>query len=149
MKRKIILGAIFPLILGTLIYLIFRPTTIRFIKWTKIIENNDLILDLRNYFSKIKLPDWFIYNLPDGLWVFGLTFFLTTIWATNNDFKANLWKKSPIIIAVLHEFAQINSNISGTFDIMDIFFYLIGFLLSLLISSNFSTLNFFNHEQIF
>ncbi len=134
MKRKIILGTIFPVILGTLIYLIFRPTTIRFIKWTKIAENNDLLLNIKDFFSNINAPDWFIYNLPDGLWIFGLTYFLAVIWKNNNDFQSIIWKMSPIIIATLHEFAQLNSNINGT---LDIFFYLIGFLLSLLINSNF------------
>lgn len=148
MKRKIIFASFIPLLFGALIYLVFRSSTIRFITWSRIAENrSSIILSLRKHFLDISIPDWFIYNLPDGLWVFGLTSLLSEIWKDTNNFQSAIWMTSPIIIAILHEFLQFNSSISGTFDIMDIFFYLIGYSLSLIINHFFLTAKILNHEQ--
>ncbi len=146
MKKRIIFGTIFPLSIGTLIYLLFRPETIRIFEWSKMIGINVFISTVREYFSTIELPNWIVYNLPNGLWIFGLTYFLLTIWRNRKDFQAKFWIATPLIIALFLEFSQLNLNNVGTFDFKDLAFYLIGFLFSLIFNNNFSTIKFSDYN---
>ncbi len=136
MKLKILLGTVFPLLFGALIYIIFRPTTIRFVTWLAFYTSKSPILALKKCFSSILVPNWFIYNLPDTLWFFGLTNLFSVLWSNIQCNKAVFWKLSPLFIALIHEFSQLTPFVSGTFDILDVFFYLIGFSLSIIINLN-------------
>ncbi len=76
-----------------------------------------------------KIPDWIIYNLPDGLWVFSLTSFLLMVWNFRITFKNILWVASGFIIMVIAEFLQLFHIIRGTFDYYDLLYSFIGFIL--------------------
>lgn len=65
------------------------------------------------------LPDWVIYSLPEGLWVFCITvtssyFYLET--------KKHKWRLVfvPLLVAVIMEVLQLLHFINGRFDVMDI-----------------------------
>lgn len=115
------------LLLGLGIYVFFRSSQVYFNKW---LLNQKLGIDLqwvRTYtlqWGKF-LPDWFLYSLPDALWMISLGTFIYNIW--KNEPKVNLliWSMITPIIAVTWEIAQGLKFIKGTFDLVDILFYLI------------------------
>jgi hypothetical protein len=115
------------LILGLGIYIFFRSGQVYFNKW---LLNQNLGFDLhwiRSFTLQICefLPDWFLFSLPDALWMFSLSTLIHDIW--KNEPKVNLlfWSMITPIIAVTWEIAQGLKFISGTFDWVDILFYLI------------------------
>ena len=115
------------LILGLGIYVFFRSGQVYFNKW---LLNQNLGFDLhwiRSFTLQICefLPDWFLFSLPDALWMLSLSTLIHDIW--KNEPKVNLlfWSMITPIIAVTWEIAQGLKFISGTFDSADILFYLI------------------------
>lgn len=80
------------------------------------------------------MPLWVIYNLPDALWLFSYLLYIDAIWS--NSFHNSLYKLffwSIPIFSILLEFLQLANFIPGTFDIVDIMFYIISVLLVLII----------------
>jgi hypothetical protein len=115
------------LILGLGIYVFFRSGQVFLNKW---LLNQNLGFDLhwiRSFTLQICefLPDWFLFSLPDALWMLSLSTLIHDIW--KNEPKVNLlfWSMITPIIAVTWEIAQGLKFISGTFDWVDILFYLI------------------------
>jgi hypothetical protein len=114
--------------------LIFRPKNILLnelilnIDILKVLEKTRSIL--QNRLSNI--DPWFIYSLPDALWIFSFTttilYFSDNIISSKNVF----WFIFIIGFPVILEFAQKYNIISGTFDINDIIFYILGYALSIL-----------------
>ena len=104
------------LILGLLIYLIYRPESIITHLFLKM--NVDLVKP-----SDISLFSKFLCNYGgDILWAYALSFFVAYFYIEN----ANGWKKTLflcILIEVCFELLQLFNNIiNWTFDIIDIIF---------------------------
>tara|TARA_B100000795_G_scaffold216277_1_gene170160 strand:+ start:431 stop:805 length:375 start_codon:yes stop_codon:yes gene_type:complete len=79
------------------------------------------------------LPDWFLYSLPDGIWLFSYLSVLLLIW-DNKISKHNIhWVLLIPSIAIFSEIGQLFEIVSGTFDITDLVFYLAGTILPILI----------------
>jgi hypothetical protein len=88
---------------------------------------------LRNSFKDLRpfLPEWFLFSLPDGLWVFSFVSILMLTWdniITRHNF---LWIIGVPILVIFSELGQINNFVPGTFDIIDLLFYIFGFLVPL------------------
>jgi len=121
-RLKLIFHFFISIAIGAGIYLLFRPQTLLVFKWIKIFGIEE-ILFLRNVVD-VNTPKWFIYSLPDGLWVYGSTILMWAIW---HD-KFVFWLYIPIICALLTEVLQMIGSICGTFCLIDVVFYLAGFL---------------------
>ena len=68
------------------------------------------------------LPDWFLYSLPDGIWLFSYLSVLLLIW-DNKISKHNIhWVLLIPSIAIFSEIGQLFEIVSGTFDITDLVF---------------------------
>ena len=79
------------------------------------------------------LPNWFLYSLPDGIWLFSYLSILLLIW-DNKISKHNIhWVLLIPSIAIFSEIGQLFEIVSGTFDITDLVFYLAGTILPILI----------------
>lgn len=116
---EFILIVVVPLISGILIYIFGGYDVYYFLKWFKIELPNTL-----------KLSSWLIFNLPDGLWLFSLINVFIFIWKDDhlNFFK---WSLFTLFFSISSEFLQKIELIHGTFDLNDIFTYLIAFLFSI------------------
>jgi len=81
---------------------------------------------------KIKPYDWIIYCLPDGLWAYSFTSLLLT---TNDNSHINKLYSLCLVLSIglALEVLQYFHLINGTFDIIDIFFYIFGSILSIFI----------------
>jgi hypothetical protein len=117
-----------PLIVGGIIYICFRSESLRLYKWVELIGFDKLLTYTRNYLfiQKIKLSEWVIFSLPDGLWVYAFTSAFIIYWQG----KSTFWLITPIILSVLIEISQAFKFIQGTFDFVDILFSAIAFIIS-------------------
>jgi len=125
---KIIL-LFFPVVLGGLIYIIFRTDRLIMYHWFEYLNLSDEINTIKSLKNILSFPDWFIYSLPDGLWVFSYTALSLEIWKSSITQRSFFWIFSIPIVAVMSEFLQLFKIIPGTFDIIDTAFYLIGITL--------------------
>ncbi len=114
------------LVLGLIIYLGFREDLII----NKLID----IKLFRNDFLGFSLPDWFIYSLPDALWMFSLILLIITFW----DFKLNksciIWIAISYLTGIMFEISQNTTIIKGTFDYMDLIFMTIASIFPILLT---------------
>ncbi len=85
------------------------------------------------------LPNWFLYSLPDGLWLFSYLSVLLVVWE-NVITKHNIhWLLLVPVVAIFSEIGQLFKIVPGTFDILDLTFYLCGTVLPILIFTNSKT----------
>jgi hypothetical protein len=80
------------------------------------------------------LPKWLVNNLPDSLWIIGFTRGIILIWKDAINKHSILWYASPLTISIGLEYAQLYGFINGTYDSLDIVFYLLGFAFALSLS---------------
>jgi hypothetical protein len=121
----------FTIILGSIIYLLFRPKEIVLFRIIDLFELTEGVQNLRNLFLPIKkiLPTWVIFSLPNALWVYSMSVFFIYIWQ-NNPIEKKLWLRLSWSAAVGFEVLQLFKLIPGTFSFLDLAFILIACLLS-------------------
>jgi hypothetical protein len=113
---------------GAIIYIMFRPTNLLMFYWINSIGLMDLVNEIRPDIRN--LPEWVIYSLPDGLWIFSYCLFIGHIW--NYNLKRSFFFLALLpIYAISNEIMQHFHFFSGTFDWMDLFAYLTAFVLGL------------------
>ena len=107
-------------ILAAAIYFLYRDNTIIF---NQILStfNSDNLLNKRDLVSTFPLPNWAIYSLPGGIWVF----VLTSLLSQNHIYikKARLpLDYLPITYGIALELSQFLHFTDGTFDYIDLLF---------------------------
>ena len=141
-NTKKLLLSVSSIILGSFIYIFWRPENLIIFNWLKELHIYNFIINLRNTTRPLStfFPNWSYYSLPNGLWLFGGIIFFSTIWDSKKyQFQQLLWTTIFLIIAFGFELAQYFSIIPGTYDINDILFIIIGCL----VSTVFIKINFF------
>jgi len=128
-RRQLIYGHIGTLILGGLIYILFRSEKLIMFRWLDFLSFSfqnirALTLGFRNY-----LPDWFIFSLPDGLWIFSYMSLVLLIWKNKINYRNIIWIVIIPLLVVASEIGQLMNIIQGTFDYNDIVFYIMGAIL--------------------
>jgi|JI9StandDraft_2_1071091.scaffolds.fasta_scaffold10561_7 hypothetical protein len=106
-----------PLLVGSLIYLIFRLEAV-----SQSSTPNFLI------FSTL------IYSLPDSCWLYAMLSSLLLIWKNQADYWFQFWIVLTFICAIGTEIFQSQNIIPGTFDLFDIIFYSLAFILFIIIN---------------
>ena len=142
MKRQIIIGHFLTLLLGGLVYISFRQDTLKMFSWFDRVNLSEVISELRLFTLPLTdhLPNWFLYSLPDGLWLFSYLSVLLVVW-DNKISKQNIhWLLLVPAVAVFSEIGQLLGIVPGTFDIFDLLFYLGGTVLPILIFTNSKTI---------
>jgi hypothetical protein len=134
--RKLIFLSILSILFGGVIYIAFRSSSIILFKWIDYIVLIDPVENLRIVTLPYKeyLPDWFLYSLPDGLWMFSYSCIVLVIWKRKITKYSLLWLLSLPMISILFEVLQYYDYFNGTFDIIDIIFFIFGSLLPILIN---------------
>ena len=135
LRRNLFLLSFLTLLCGTLIYLLFRVSTLKVFSWLNFLGIDFVNFDLRKNSINFapKIPEWFIFSLPDGIWIFSYVVLMISIWNFNVNKQSLFWLAIIPIIAIFSEIFQIFGIISGTFDIIDLSFYLLGFILPFVI----------------
>lgn len=119
-----------PLFFGGAIYIFFGDARIRLVKWAL---NFDFIDQLRQKMDTYHLPDWLVFNLPDGVWLFALLQLVDIIWAGDEN-NSNNWMVLSVLLAVVHEVGQYVGMFPGTFDVLDLMSYAIFTIIALLLN---------------
>lgn len=118
-----------PIFLGGMIYIAFRTETLLMFRWFKMIKLTTFITSIRDFTQPLYsfLPNWFIFSLPDGLWIYSVVFFYTIIWKDENIRFLIFWLCICFIFSIGSEIGQFFNIVSGTFSWVDLVFYLSGF----------------------
>lgn len=125
-KNRLIISSILiflPILLGGIIYVLFRSTKLLMFRWFEFIGIMPFILHLRIH--HVILPGWVLYSLPDALWVYSLSLFIGILWY-NGD-KGRLWIIFLFSLAcgAGAECAQYFHLIPGCFDLIDLCFQIL------------------------
>ena len=128
MKR--IFSIIVALSISLFIYLFYRSEK------TVVNELIILILSLDTYtafkssiITSMPLPDSVIFSLPGGLWIFCVTVLSQGFYMKIGDRKIQV-VLVPFLFAICLEFCQLIHLTNGRFDIWDIIFYVLFWLLA-------------------
>ncbi len=129
-----IVHCLIPLLIGGLLYILFRSTTLRMFDWFSFVGIDKIIHSARTFVLDFKnsIPNWIYYSLPDGLWVYSFTSAILIFW-NNDSKKSTLWLLVPFITGVLIEIFQGFKLFPGTFDILDLTFSILGLSISKII----------------
>ena len=84
----------------------------------------------------IYLPDWFIYSVPDGLWMFSFVLSVLSIWNFKLDKTSWIWVCSAILIGLSFELMQIFVKQIGVFDWNDLFIMMVSAAIALTMFPN-------------
>ena len=133
MARFFFYHVLIPLLIGFFIYLFFREDSLLFFNWAEKINLYNILIKIRSIFNPNNLVfhNWMTQILPDALWCYSYSSCFIIVLNKQMDIK-NFWPLSiPFFVAVGFEFFQYFSILKGTFDLYDIFAYLLSVILSL------------------
>jgi hypothetical protein len=74
---------IIPLLIGGLIYLGYRNSSLRMFRWIDILQLTGIINSYRSYIVNLSLPKWFIFSFPNGLWTYSFLIFILFVLSNN------------------------------------------------------------------
>lgn len=117
---RFILHVVVPTAFGTSVYVGWRSTNLLVFEWIDYFALNAFV-----FRPSIVLPDWLLYSFPDGCWVYATTSWMLLIW---NRFV--LWTWIAVLLAASAEFGQLLGLVQGTYQTLDVLFYLGGFVLA-------------------
>ncbi|OWZ83209.1 hypothetical protein [Natranaerobius trueperi] len=124
MLLKFLLVAV-PLLIGSSIYIGWRPENLIMFSWFELLGISELIAYFRSLLSNYDIPNWILYWVPNGTWTFSFTAAL----AFNNLRK--IWLIVPVLAGISIEIGQYINYLRGTFCFGDVFAHIIGSLLAL------------------
>ena len=110
--------AVASLILGSSIYLFSRNTSNIVYHISDRMEVSSQVEAIRDLVPA--LPSWFLYSLPDGLWMFSFSTITLAIWGFQRSREAIVWFSAALAIGVLMEFLQALATLPGQFDWRDL-----------------------------
>jgi len=114
--------AVFCLVLGTAIYLLFRPTTLLMFHWVSSVGWLGSIETLRTFVIKIdsEVPEWIVYSLPFAFWISSYLLFVRAIWWDSTSLIRHVWFWIIPVIAITTELAQNVNMLPGHYDPIDL-----------------------------
>ena len=122
MRYIFVLLALISFCIGGLIYLIYRSLTLQMFVWFKQLGLYSSVISFRNEYWPT-LPDWIIYSLPDGLWLFSYLLIMKAIWYKKTTKQALVL---PLILPIFMNLTEILQGLNcfpGTFDLLDVICY--------------------------
>lgn len=129
--------ALLPIILGGLIYILWRPVDAVFFEWIKMLGFEEMLHWREHNFSEFSSysPQWIIYSLPDGLWAFSYTFIIIRIWSGINSKIKFFWIATIPLFIIGLEVLQLTNLVRGTFSIPDLIVSVFGILFGIFTAS--------------
>ena len=126
-----------PIIIGGLVYVCWRDPGLVMFKWFRALGVEPLVVQLRLATATAgpRLPYWFVYSLPDGVWVYALTAFMAHVWSGSPSSVIKTgWLSLGLLLGAGSELGQLIRFVPGTFDATDFVFYVFAFAIALLVS---------------
>lgn len=124
--KKVILHVILPIFIGSMIYILFREKTLLMFDWFGYLKLDFIINFLRNNFYgyRMYIPKSILFSLPDALWVYSFTMFLSIY------FKNRILLSVIFIGSIITEISQL-WFVVGTFDIYDVIYMFTLYLIAM------------------
>ena len=124
--KKVILHIALPIFIGSMIYILFREKELLMFNWFNYLKLNFIIDFLRNNFYeyRIYIPKSILFSLPDALWVYSFTMFLSIY------FKNRIILSAIFVGSIITEILQLWFVI-GTFDIYDVIYMFALYLIAM------------------
>ena len=121
-----ILHIALPLFVGSTIYVLFREKTLLMFDWFSYLRLDFIIDFLRNNFYeyRIYIPKSILFSLPDALWVYSFTMFLSIY------FKNRIILSAIFVGSIITEILQL-WFVVGTFDIYDVIYMFTLYLIAM------------------
>lgn len=90
--------------------------------WIKKVGLYNLVFEIRQVIYPVKniLPEWFLFSLPDALWIYSFTFFMLLIWGNSKRIEKYFWIPLGIFLGIGSELLQFIKIIPGKFDANDL-----------------------------
>lgn len=111
-----------PLGVGGILYLLYRPATLRLFSWADAVGLLAAVEAMREG-TTVKyehMPSWVIYSLPNGLWLFALCYFMYAVWEDVEDVRRWIWLPVGLLLGPGIEVLQAFDIVPGVFDMWDI-----------------------------
>ena len=123
------------LLLGGIIYILFRTSEPAFFNWISAVGLDNWLDFARNSTLTLTplLPDWIVYSLPNGLWAFAYALLITTIWSDSKSWLKYFWMASIPLLVLGFEILQYPKIIPGTFCIQDIILGIAGMTIGIIV----------------
>lgn len=144
----IILGITF-LLLGCLVYLLFRSETLNIYVWFKLLGLSGFVDVMRHTVIGWPIPSFIRYCLPDGLYCAAYILLIDAIWHDDERIIKYVILSIVPIVTIGSEVLQYYGMVRGTFDVLDLFCYMIPPLAYIVIMIiNQSNYNYFKIKKI-
>jgi hypothetical protein len=134
-NRLCILFCTMSMLLGGLIYILFRIAEPAFFKWIP----SDVLDGWFNFARGISLglryflPAWIIYSLPNGLWAFSYALIITHIWWHRESGLKYFWLSCILFVVTGFEILQYAGIIPGTFCVQDLAMGITGLITGIIV----------------
>jgi hypothetical protein len=142
--KQLYIGHIFTLLCGSIVYILFRTSNLVMFNWFKKLNILSLIEAVRKHTTPYTniLPNFILYSLPDGLWLFSYLSLILYLWKNEIKNENLFWIFIIPVISILSEFGQLIKLVPGIFDIVDLLMYLVGTILPFIFYQKSITINF-------
>ncbi len=138
----LLFNVVFPIFIGSLIYILFRRKSLIVFSWLSALWLDGFVDYLRELFFPFYnvFPEYVIYSLPNGLWVYSGTFLFLRIWKGSLSFYYKyFWVFLPLISSLMMEVFQYFRIIKGAFCFTDIALNLLSFFLAVTFNTIYSS----------
>ena len=121
-RMSFILHVLGPLLIGGFIYLGWRTPSLLMFGWLDQLGGTNAVALLREQVGPIKpfVPEWILYSVPDGAWVWSMTSCNTLVWKDCVSKESTFWILLPILLGLGSELGQLAGFVPGTFDFLDL-----------------------------
>jgi hypothetical protein len=118
---KALLASI-ALVTGGMVYVLWRSDSLLMFSWFEAGGAIGLVHLVRQNVSAYRsaLPGWFIFSLPQALWLFSGIIYFHCIWGDTGALGYKLWMGAFVTIAVAFEAGQLLAFVPGCFDVYDV-----------------------------
>ena len=125
--RYFLVVVLLPIVIGGLIYLLFRTDSLLMFSWAAQLSLLDLIEQGRAAAAPLlpHVPSVVLFSVPDGVWVFSATAFFARLWHDGPLWMRVGWIGIAPAMAIGGELGQIVGLVPGTFDVLDLLAYAI------------------------
>lgn len=134
-KSGICVISILAVLLGGIIYILFRSSDIIAIHWMNSIGMEGWIQEIRSLElgGKLTVPQWIGYTLPNGLWAFAYALIISYLWIRRSSWMKWVWLSTIPTLVFGFEMLQYLKILPGTFSMEDLLSGLTGILTGVLV----------------
>lgn len=119
------LHVVLPLLIGGSIYLLWRDTSLLMFRWLDLVGGVAWLEPARGAVAPLRssLPDWLLFSVPDGAWVYACVAFFGRLWFDGPPLPRLFWTALGPALAIGGEIGQLIGVVPGTFDWVDVAWY--------------------------